>query len=97
MLQNRLSESHFGGGIPHYPEGRILAIPPHCCWTLPSNEPPVGRISFQEHGRRGRRLVDVSVRDRVLRDMLYSYRRQHIIRDQTEYFMVSVHLLLAPN
>ncbi|CAN0108495.1 unnamed protein product, partial [Ectocarpus fasciculatus] len=42
---------------------------------------------LREHGRRGRRLVDIAVRDRFLRDLLYSHRRQHIIRDQREYLM----------
>ncbi|CAM9538403.1 unnamed protein product [Ectocarpus sp. 12 AP-2014] len=42
---------------------------------------------LREHGRRGRRLVDTAVRDKFLRDLLYSHRRQHIIRDQREYLM----------
>lgn len=45
---------------------------------------------LQEHGRRGRRLVDVAVRDKFLTDLLYSFRRQHVIRDQTQYLMVNV-------
>ncbi|CAM9720883.1 unnamed protein product, partial [Laminaria digitata] len=42
---------------------------------------------LRDHGRRGRRLVDEAVRDRFLKDLLNSYRRQHIIRDQSEYMM----------
>ncbi|CAM9875835.1 unnamed protein product, partial [Hapterophycus canaliculatus] len=42
---------------------------------------------LREHGRRGRRLVDVAVRDRFLRDLLYSFRRQHITRDHSEYLL----------
>lgn len=60
----------------------------------PRDELPVRLFAFQEHGRRGRRLVAVTVRDRFLRDLLYSYRRQHIIRDHTEYLYVSEDLLL---
>lgn len=43
----------------------------------------------QEHGRRGHRLVDVVVRDKFLTRLLYSYRRQHAVRDHSEYIMVS--------
>lgn len=49
-------------------------------------------VSAKEHGRRGRRLVDVAVRDRFLRDLLYSFRRQHITRDHSEYLLVSQEL-----
>lgn len=33
--------------------------------------------------------MNATVRDRFLKDLLYYYRRQHIIRDQAEYLMVS--------
>ena len=65
-----------------------LSNTPGVVWS-PSR--PRGRFLFcnrQDHGRRGRRLVDEAVRDRFLKDLLNSYRRQHIIRDQSEYMMV---------
>lgn len=44
----------------------------------------------QEHGRCGRRLVDVTVRDKFLKKLLYSYRQQHVVRDHSEYLLVKM-------